>query len=332
MRTSGLFRLTQVPFTGILLLTLLACAFPGKAQQQKHKTIRVEVISNSDTDRVFIDTSYVDDALFNKLDFDKMPIDLDSLMKAHERDMKKAFKVMAFKMDSLNEMNFDFDFEDICGEEMERFHIEMERAMKERGEEFNELDKMPKHPHHFYWYSDSDRVVQNVDVQTIVKDAENAKVITKTIVIDEDGEKDNKREKKYIVTSNVAHPETDFSAHCTAVKIVPIPLDDVTVLRKAGIDKNILLNEPFQVDQIKLTVDAELKDGEEQTFITIEMNVPEANNYELKVIDKAGNLKEHDKKLKGGVLKKEFKVEKNNEPYYLMLLRKNQMFGRKIEI
>jgi len=79
-------------------------------------------------------------------------------------------------------------------------------------------------------------------------------------------------------------------------------------------------------------VQQEIVDETEENMLTIELELPEGGNYELKMIDKEGNLKDHDKKVKSGHLKKEFKLEREKDPYYLILLRNNQIFGRKIEI
>ncbi len=285
----------------LIVLLVCSCAFYSMAQHKKHHMVRVEVISVGDKDKVMVDTAYVSD-------------------------------VMAFTMDSLHA--FDFNKEDLGAEEIEKMHIEMERLLKEKGMAFDEMAELFKQkPCHFYWSEDTDSAAQHLDVETIVKeDGEQVKVITRTINVKGDDPDGDKKVKTFVIRSSDAPAGGKLGVEETKVTLESIPMEDISIIRKAGVDETIIFNEPIKVEKIKVMVLKEITDTKENTVLTLEMELPEGGNFELKMVDKEGQLKEHDKKVKSGHLKKEFHLNKDQEPYYLMLLRNNQIFGRKVEI
>lgn len=330
MKQLNNFGLKQLRVMGFIIVLCCSTAFYANAQHKKYCTVRVEVMSDGDTDKVMIDTSFVHDVMVFKMDSEHMKVDLDSILKHHDKGLHEKMKVMAFAMDSLHE----FDMDVVSGESMEEWHIEMERLLKEKGMCLKEMEKLYKQgPHHFYWYGDKDSSAQHINVETIVnEEGEHVKVITKTIEVKGDDLDGEKKVKKYVIRSSDRHPEMKFVEKRTSVKIESIPMEEIAILKKAGIDEKVIFNEPIKIEKIKLMVQQEIVDEVEENVLTIEMELPEKGNYELKIIDKKGILTDHDKKVKSGHLKREFKLEKEKEPYYFMLLRNNQIFGRKIEI
>ena len=330
MKQLNNFDLKQLRIAGLFIVFCCASTLYGNAQHEKQRTVRVEVISDGDSDKVLIDTSFVHDVMVFKMDSDHLKIDLDSILKHHDKALHDEIKIMAFAMDSLHE----FDMDVSGAEGMEEMHIEMERLLKEKGMCLKEMEELHKcSPHHFYWYGEKDSSAQNINVETIVTDeGENIKVITKMIEVKGDDQDGEKKTKKYVICSTDRQPEMKFLEKSTSVNVESIPMEDISILRKAGVDDKVVFNTPIKVEKMKLMVRQELVNEVENLVLTIEMVLPEKGNYELKMIDKEGNMKEHDKKVKSGHVKKEYKLEKTQEPYYLMLLRNNQIFGRKIEI
>lgn len=110
----------------VLSMLTIGC-FSTMAQK---KVVKVKVVTDGDSTTVAVDSTITNEVMV--LDFDEFnSMNIDSIIQIHTKDLDKKMKVMAFKMDSLADMDFNFNF-DFDGN-MEEMHKEIERIMKEKG-------------------------------------------------------------------------------------------------------------------------------------------------------------------------------------------------------
>jgi hypothetical protein len=305
---------------------LILMSFNMQAQK---KAVKVKVIKSGDTTEIKKDTTVVNDVVIIDVDGESKMINIDSIVQAHTKDIDKHMKVMAFHMDSLSEMNFDFDFEH--GEDIEKMHIEIERMLKEKGIAMEELKNFHKNSANnmIFISKDGDNTV---DVETIVdEDGEHVKIITKKIHGDQlDGVEDH---TTYIIKSDDKHPMRWHSKSVMpSIKVEAIPVDDIAFLKKAGVSSKKLLNDPLIVEDFKIKIEKKIENDLKQTLLHIECLLPSDGEYSLDMIKKDGVSKTTESKIPAGELKKEFELEKDEAPYYLILSKNNKLFGRKITL
>ncbi len=298
--------------------------------QAQKKAVKVKVIKGDETKEIHKDTTIVKEIVIVDVDGETKMINIDSIVNAHTGDIDKHMKVMAFHMDSLSDMNFDFDFEH--GEDIEKMHIEIERMLKEKGVAMEELENVHKIGANNMIFISKDGE-NTVDVETIVnEDGEQVKIITKKIHLEHiDGDEDH---MTYVIKSGGdKHPMHWHSkSDMPSVKVESIPVDEIAFLKKAGVSSKKLLNEPLKVENFKIKIEKKIENEVKQTLLHIECLLPSEGEYALEMIKKDGASKTSESNIAAGEFKKEFELQKEEAPYYLILSKNNKLFGRKITL
>jgi len=201
----------------VISLLIVSC-FALEAQQ---KVVKVKVITDGDSSKVKVDTTVVEDVMVFHIDGESKYVNIDSIVEAHTKDIDKHMKVMAFKMDSLADMDFDFEFEG----DMEKVHIEMERMLKEKGIALEELEEFHKAGPHKMIFIGEGKDENTVDVETFIDEEGNhVKIIKNQVHIRTDDEEGN--ENAYIIKSIKGGEPVVWHSKST-IKVEPIPMDEV---------------------------------------------------------------------------------------------------------
>lgn len=287
--------------------------------QAQNKEVKVKVIKNGEVK----DSCLHEDILIVEVDGAVKRINIDSIVHEHTKDIDKHMKIMAFHMDSLSDMDINFEGD------MEKMHIEIERMLKEKGIAMEELEKihMEKANNLIFISEDGDHTV---DVETIVnEDGEHVKIIKKKIQVehsDEDG-----GHKTYIIKSGDKHPMRWHAKHHKAmVKVESISLDEIAFLKKAGVSTKKLMGDPLDVEEFKIKLEKKIENEIKQTFLHIECQLPAKGEYEMEVLKKDGSALTKESNIPAGELKKEFELKDQEAPYYFILTQNNKLFGRKV--
>lgn len=305
--------------TAVLIATV---SITATSQSKKKSQVKVKVISSEGDKVVEMDTTFNHDVfVFSSGDKTKV-INLDSIMEAHHHDIDKHMRVMAFKMDSLNEFNFDFDGN------MTEIHEEMERIMKEKGIEWKEFEDMHKE------HGNRIMIMQNgeneFDIEEFInEDGDHIKIIKKEIHESSDHEPGT---RTYVITSD-SHDKPmhwkEKHAHKTTVSVESIPLEDIAFLKKIGLSQKKIMSEQIKLEELQVKIEKIIEDEKLQTLMHIECELPEGT-YHLEMFNQEGNKVKEEKEIKAGPMKQEFELKKEEAPYYLILSKNNQFFGRKV--
>jgi MFS superfamily sulfate permease-like transporter len=308
---------------GIILagLVFAGFGFNTEAQNKKKSHVKVKVISDDGKKVIEMDTTINHDVFVFDSDKECKFIELDSIMKEHEEEIEKHMKVFAIKMDSLKEFNFKMDGE------MEEIHLELEKVLKEKGIHLEELEHLKEaHKNRIMIIKDGDGEVIE---EFIDGDGDKVKIIKKEIK----GDKDGKHEVKTIVIASDSHGQPYHwkgkHAHKATVKVESIPIEDIAVLKKFGVSAKKLLNEQIDIKGIKVKIEKILEEEKLQTLMQIECDLPEGD-YHLEFFNEDGKLVKEEKNIKAGSMKQEFELKEEEAPYYLILSKNNQFFGRKV--
>lgn len=310
-----------------VLIALLGFGLTLNAQKKEKRVVKI--IEHSEHEHGDADTVISKNVMVYHIDEDDVNVNIDSIIEAHKGDMDKHMKVMAFKLDSIDELDFDFKFDG----EMEEMHIELERLMKEKGHAFDELKKiqMSKAGNMVFISEDGEHHTINID-EEVDGGVKHVKIITKSHC--EEGNQKGERVESYIIKTgdrseaNVWHSKANI--HRANVKIESIPMEDIAFLKKAGVPTKNLMNEAIKVEELKLKIEKIIENEINQTIVHIECLLPDEGPYKLEVLKKDSEALIKKETINDKKLKKEFEVKEEEAPYYLILSKNNQLFGRKI--
>lgn len=303
--------------TGIITVTL---SHQLTAQNQKENRVKVKVISNDGKKVVDMDTMFSHDVFVYQVNGETTVVNLDSIMEANRDEIDKHMKVLAFKMDSIDDFHFDMDAD------MEKMEMEIERVLKEKGIVMEEMEHM-KGAHH-------NRVMvlkggeHDFDIQEFMdEDGEVVKIIKKEVECGEDGKHGV---KTYVITSDAGPMHwKERAEHRTTVKVESIPMDDIAFLKKIGVSPKKLMAEPLELEKLKVKIEKIMEDETLQTLMHIECELPEGT-YQMEVFNQEGQKVKEKTEIKSGPFNEELELKKEEAPYYLLLSKNNQLFGRKI--
>jgi len=317
-------KLKRVFIVQLMLVALLgAGSFTSMLNaQSKNNSVKIKVVTKEGEKVVDMDTTFTHDVMVFQYGDDTKVINVDSMVKAHTKDIDKHMRVLSLKMDSLNDFNFEFDGD------MEKMHIELERLLKEKGVHMEELSCIHEKGHNRVVFIGEED--DEVDVEEYFgDDGEHVKIIRKEIIADEDGEHNV---KTFVITSDSHSAPMHWKSkhtHTATVKVEAIPLEDIAFLKKAGLSSKKLMAEPINIEDIKIKVEKIMENEVVQTLLHIECELPEGS-YQMEMINQEGKVVKEDKEIQAGTMKQEFELKKEEAPYYMILSKNNQMFGRKI--
>ncbi|MBK3516366.1 hypothetical protein [Carboxylicivirga marina] len=315
---SGTFA-SKLILSGILMTSI---GFGITAQTKKKNQVKIKVISSEGEKVVEMDTTFNHDVFVFQSGDETKIVNIDSIMEAHHHGMDKQMRVMAYKMDSLNDFHFEFDGD------MEKMHIEMEKILKEKGIELKELEELHKaHKNRIVIMQGEDG---EVDIEEFInEDGDHVKIIKKEIHDMEDHEPGV---KTFIIASDSHDIPVHWKEkheHRTTVQVESIPMEDIAFLKEIGVSAKKLTASPLELQDLKVKIEKIMEDEKLQTLMHIECELPEGS-YQLEMFNQAGSKVKEKKALKAGPLKEEFDLKEEEAPYYFILSKNNQLFGRKI--
>lgn len=300
-------------------LIIGSLGYQVSAQTKKENRVKVKVISSEGGKVVDMDTTFTHDVMVIQTNGDTQVINMDSIMDASRGEIDKHMKVMAFKMDSLNDFQFEFDGD------MEKMHMEIEKMLKEKGIALDELKE--KHHNRIMFLREREG---DVDVEEFIsEDGNMVKIIQKEMECEGDEEKGI---KTIVITSDADRKPMYWNekhSHRTTVKVESIPMEDITFLKKVGVSSKKLMNEPLEVENLKVKIEKIMENEQLQTLMHVECELPDGN-YELELFNQEGSKVKEDSNIKSGPMKQELELKEEESPYYMILSGKNHLFGRKI--
>ncbi|TRX70317.1 hypothetical protein [Carboxylicivirga sp. M1479] len=308
----------KIVLTGIILVSMV---FGAIAQTTKKNQVKVKVITSDGGKVVDMDTTFNHDVFVFQSDGNTKVINLDSIMEGHHHDMDKHMRVMAFKMDSLNDFNFEFDGD------VEKMHIEMEKLLKEKGIMLEEMGHASKGGNRMVIMQSGGA---EVDIEEFINDeGDHVKIIKKEIHGDEDG----KHEVKTFVIASDTHDMPmawkEKNEYHSTVKVESIPLEDISFLNELGVSTKKLMSEPLDLNSLKVKFEKIMEDDKLQTLVHIECELP-AGDFQMQLFNQEGEKVKEESDIKSGVFKQELDLKEEEAPYYYILSKNNQLFGRKI--
>lgn len=304
----------------LLLIALLVVGASISAQEKKENKVKIKVITSEGEKVVDMDTTFNHDVMVFHTDGDTKVLNMDSILKAH--DIDEHVKVMAYKLDSLNDFNFEMEGD------MENMHIEIERILKEKGIVMEDIGEMHGEGRKSMIFIGEDG---EVDIDKYIDDEGRKSIFIKKGY--SSGDCNKTCCKKVIVNKGgkSSMSWTTNTTHTTTARVEAIPVDDISFLKELGVSTKMLLNDPINVDELKVKIEHIIKNGVEQTIMQIECELPEGK-YELEMFNKEGETVKEDKELEGGPLKQDFELSKDEAPYYMILSKNNRLFGRKVTL
>ncbi len=309
---------------GIILGAILICtaSLSVNAQTNKKSQVKVKVISTEGEKVIEMDTTFTNDVFVITSGDETKVINMDSIMAVHHDEIDKHMRVMAFKMDSLNDFHIEFDGD------MEKVHIEMEKLLKEKGIKLEEMEHL--HEAHRNRIIIMQEGENELDIEEfITEDGDHIKIIKKEIL--EEGEHEP-RVKSFIIASDnhdIPMHWKEKHEHTTTVKVESIPLEDISFLKKIGLSQKKIMSEQLKIEELKVKIEKIIEDEKLQTLMHIECDLPEGS-YHLEMFNQNGDKVKEDKEIKAGPMKQEFDLKEEEAPYYLILSKNNQFFGRKV--
>lgn len=273
----------------------------------------MEIIEDGDT-TVHVDTMVYDHVMFYKWKGHPKLQNLDSLLKKHNKKLAKHMKVMQFKLDSLGEIDFDIDcdlknldkIEELINNEVLHNIEEHVIALREGGEWEHLIDE----EHH--------RIME----ERMKRDEDRyGRHHKRTIIIHDDDDEHPIRIRKRYPHSSRTH-----------VELKPIAIEDINVLKRAGISAKKIMGETLDVGEVKLKVEKMIDGDEENIIVHISCDVEEEGEYNAEVINKEGKVIKSQKSVKERRFEEKLSVDKEEVPYYLILTKNNRLFGRKLDI
>jgi len=312
-------RVLQLILSGLLVMVF---GFGINAQTKKKNEVKIKVITSEGEKVIEMDTTFNHDVFVFQSGDESKVINLDSIMEGHHKDIEKHMKVMAFKMDSLNDFHFEFDGD------MEKMHAEMEKLFKEKGIEMEELAHLRNaHKNRIMIVQGEDG---DVDIEQFInEDGDNIRIVKKEL----HGECEGDHDVKTIVIASDSHDMPlhwkEKHSHRTTVKVESIPVEDISLLKKAGVSPKKLLAEPLDIEELKVKIEKIMKDEQLQTLMHIESDLPEGN-YEFQLFNHDGTKVKEEKEIKAGAMKQKLDLKEEEAPYYMILSKNNQLLGRKI--
>ena len=307
---------------GLAIVLFLANAWPQIIQaQSKSNKVVVKIVNDEGEQIIEMDTTFNHDVFVYQNNGDTKIINLDSVMNVQAAHMDKHMRLMAFKSDSLSDVfKFDGDFE--------KLHVDIDQLLEERGINTKELERLNDLVR--------DRMVfipeegEGIDVEEFAdEEGHHIKVIRKQMKSDGDEEHG---EKTYEMTSSSSNRPISrrkrYEYHST-VTVESIPLEDLSILKKAGVSSKQLMAQSIDISEVKVKVEKVMKDEEQQTLLHFECDLPEGN-FTMEMINQEAKTIMEEKNIEAGPFKRQFDLKQDEAPYYFILSKNNRIFGRKI--
>ncbi|WP_430810036.1 MULTISPECIES: hypothetical protein [unclassified Carboxylicivirga] len=291
---------------------LVAALFVGMGSvllAQSKKVRRMKVIHTSSEAISDQDSACQHDIYVIKCGGETQNIDVDSILEA--TDIEREMEAMIHKMDSLPDIHFQFEGT------MEDLHAEIERQLKEKGIEWEQ----EKADHHQQVIAFKDGDVE-IEIEEALDAANNqVRIMRKKL---HNGEA-NEAMEAFIIRGD------DVERNHHRVEVTAIPLDDLHILKDLGVSSRQLLGKPLVVKDLKVKIEKALKNEVLTVLMQLEGELPDGK-CRLQLFNDAGETVKEVKELPAGGINQGFELKKEEAPYYLVLTKYNQLFGRKIEL
>ncbi len=181
----------------------------------------------------------------------------------------------------------------------------------------------------------------NVKTDTIIKDG--SKTIVQKITINSNNSKDLADLGGYFdsgirmdnevtpVQKEKAPNEIESSGQASESCIEDITLQDAEILNKGGISSKLIVAPALKPNKQDVKVVVDKKKGKEVNNVCLSVRFDGKATTELLILDNNGNtVYEEKKKNFDGKLSHSVEVESSSAPYYFLVVRNNQLYGKKI--
>ncbi len=276
---------------------------------------------------------------FDVEDIRKMHEKIDSIFGHLDKDLNKRIRISAFDsiagfyngFDDFNSMmdsSFTHDFKMLGSDKR------IEEILKRYQDGFNGRDIW----NDSLFINPDSTMNLNIKTDTIIKDGE--QTIIQRITINSKGLEDmdkffgnnepftgavhvNKESSSKRIVNDNKLVSTDYVGEIT--------LKDAEILNKGGISPKLIVSPALSPDKQEVRVEVENEDGKEVKNVIFILDFEDKATSELIVLDKKGNrVFEEKKKNFSGELNQKIKIIDSYAPYYFLVIRNGQLYGKKI--
>ncbi len=338
----------------LMLLFVITATIPLLLMSQ-HRELKV-MVQEGENDSITQDGFFT--TIIDVVDLDKMHQQLDSIFMQLDGRFQKRIKVMAFNRDSVfKDFDFQFDFD---GDLDSIFEMSKLSSNDKRIDALLKSHQME--PGKQVWvFKDKDgKGHEGVDVE-VLRDSvtqDGRTVIKKRIIVKskegEDGEsviiKEFNEEDlsgqgdviAYRSKNAVRYPGKNIQVekgekfvkhsdkNAGSSKVVDqIKLEDAELLERAGLSPGLITAPALRPARVEVQVKIKEEFGNEKKTVGMSLDFDDVENTQVYILDKDGHiLFEEQKKKFSGKYQKDIEMNNALSPYYFIVVRGKNMFGR----
>lgn len=294
MNTSKFFMITAV----LMLVSL----FTARSQSKV-----VMITQNDDSTSVFVDTlnnNASEYAFFFDEDFDNIHSKLDSFMHVQRSNIDSVMKVMAIKLDSMqqNISMFSFDIGDDFFNNMIPSDSVVNNMMNVNMDMKIEVDTLA-----------DGTVVKNIVVTGFGDNSANDQKVTIS----------TNSPNSAIVLNGSEDDENDV--------LSAIPVSDLHILKKAGFSASLFSEEPLEFKDENVNIERKNTDKSDILEIEFKADLPSKGKATVTLIDKNGSKVDEEKYKNTHNINVKYKLDGESVPYYIIVQQNKKAWAKKIQ-
>lgn len=289
---------TSKLFTAIAVFMLFT-AFTAQSQ-----TKLIMIAQNDDSASVYVDTlnNAQGYAFFFDDEFDNLQSKLDSFMYTQRSNIDSVMKVMAIKMDSLqqNISMFSFDMDDDFFNNMMPSDSAIAEMMNINMDMKVEIDTLP-----------DGTIVKNM-VITGIGNGPGQKITISS---------DNSAAANILNKGEIAEDNV----------LSPIPVSDLHILKKAGFNAALFSEEPLEFYNENINIERKKTEKSDILEIGLKADLPGKGKTTVTLVDKNGSKIDQEKYKNREKINVKYKLDGISAPYYLVIEQNKKAWAKKIE-
>ena len=289
---------TSKLFTAIAVFMLFT-AFTAQSQ-----TKLIMIAQNDDSASVYVDTlnNAQGYAFFFDDEFDNLQSKLDSFMYTQRSNIDSVMKVMAIKMDSLqqNISMFSFDMDDDFFNNMMPSDSAIAEMMNINMDMKVEIDTLP-----------DGTIVKNM-VITGIGNGPGQKITISS---------DNSAAANILNKGDNAEEDV----------LSPIPVSDLHILKKAGFNTALFSEEPLEFYNENINIERKKTEKSDILEIGLKADLPGKGKTTVTLVDKNGSKIDQEKYKNREKINVKYKLDGISAPYYLVIEQNKKAWAKKIE-
>jgi len=293
MKTFRLF------FETVFLLTL--AVFSTTAQTQV-----IMITKDGDSTKVFVDSlQKTNSYAFFDDDIDNLQQKLDSFMSIKRSNIDSVMRVMAIKLDSLqqNISMFSFDMGDDFFKNIIPSDSDLNNMMNINMDMKVEIDTLA-----------DGSIVRNMVITGIGNGTGDEAGHSIIISSDDSGK------GKYIIKSD--EPEEELMSD--------IPVSDLHILKKAGFSVAMFSEKPLIFNNENISIERKKTDKKDEIDISIKADLPSKGKTTITLVNKTGDVVDENKMKNSDKINVKYSLNVDSAPYYIVVVQNKKAWAKKV--